>query len=91
VFQQQGVAGRKLRSQDPGYLVMGKFQGSMASKTPRGSLTSSAFGGIGHRQFLRCQQSLGMLGIVFEDLRRQFYFGLGLSMTLPISRVSSSA
>ncbi len=81
VFQQQGVAGRKLRSQDPGYLVIGEVPGFNGQQDPKRFIDQQRFpfGGIGHRQFLRCQQSLGMLGIVFEDLRRQFYFGLGLS------------
>lgn len=84
MLEEQRVAGRQLRRQDACDLIIWeipRLDGQQNAKrlTDENGL---AFGRIQNRQLFRRQQRLGVAGVIFEDLCRQFDLGLGFAEQL---------
>lgn len=77
VLEQQGIASGQLRSQDAGDLVVGEIPRLDRQDHAQRLVHQQrvAFGRIGHRQFLRCQQGFGVLHVVLKDARGQLDLG----------------
>ena len=78
MLEDQRVAGRELRRENAGNLIIREIPWLDRQEDAERLVHQHrlAFGGIEHRQLLRLQQVFRMPNIIFEDLGGEFHLGL---------------